>query len=89
MAIMTDTDRSSRDVKQPVAQWLRGNDHPTALADYQRPYVWPESHVTAFTETILDALFPSETDGAEKNDSAERSPDIGVVIVEKKQRKND
>lgn len=82
MATMTDTDRSSGDIKKSVAQWLRGNDRPTALADYQRPYVWPESHVTAFTETILDALFPSETEGTEKKDTTERAPDIGVVIVE-------
>lgn len=82
MAIMTDTDRSSGDIKQSVVQWLRVADRPTALADYQRPYVWPESHVTAFTETILDALFPSQTDGTGMREMAGRALDIGVVIVE-------
>lgn len=73
MAIMTDNEPSSDGIKKSVADWLLREDHSTAVADFQRPYTWSESHVTAFTQSLLDALFHPE----------KGAPDIGVVVIEK------
>lgn len=70
---MTETDRNSDGIKKSVADWLLQEDQPTAVADFQRPYTWSESHVTAFTQSLLDALFHPE----------KGAPDIGVVVIEK------
>ena len=70
---MPDTDNSSEEIRRFVAQWLLEENRRTAVADFQRPYTWSESHVTAFTESLFDSLFHSETS----------APDIGVVVIEK------
>ena len=70
---MTDTEPSSDGIKKSVADWLLREDHSTAVADFQRPYTWSESHVTAFTQSLLDAMLHPE----------KGAPDIGVVVVEK------
>lgn len=59
-------------VDRSVVDWLIFENKTISISDYQRPYVWSESHVTAFTENLLDTLFNNEN-GA---------PDIGVVIIE-------
>ena len=69
---MPDADNNTEEIRRSVAQWLLEENHRTAVADFQRPYTWSESHVTAFTESLLDSLFQPET-GA---------PDIGVVVIE-------
>lgn len=73
---MGNTYHGSKDVKCSVVEWLRGEDH-VAIADYQRSYAWSESHVTAFVETLLDAL------ADEEKGAGTRAPDIGVVVIEK------
>lgn len=73
---MGNTYHGSKDVKCSVVEWLRGEDH-VAIADYQRSYAWSESHVTAFVETLLDAL------ADEEKGTGTRAPDIGVVVIEK------
>lgn len=73
---MGNTYHGSKDVKCSVVEWLRGEDH-VAVADYQRSYAWSESHVTAFVETLLDAL------ADEEKGAGTRAPDIGVVVIEK------
>lgn len=75
---MGNTYHGSKDVKCSVVEWLRGEDH-VAIADYQRSYAWSESHVTAFVETLLDALADQE------RGAGTRAPDIGVVVIEKTQ----
>lgn len=70
---MPDTDNSTEEIRRFVAQWLLEENRRTAVADFQRPYTWSESHVTAFTESLLDSLFHPETS----------APDIGVVVIEK------
>ena len=52
---MGNTYHGSKDVKLSVVDWLSQKKH-IAIADYQRSYAWSESHVTAFVETLLDAL---------------------------------
>lgn len=69
---MPDTDNNSEEIRRFVAQWLLEENRRTAVADFQRPYTWSESHVTAFTESLLDSLFRPE----------KGSPDIGVVVIE-------
>ena len=71
--LMSDTDNSSEEIRRFVARWLLEENRRTAVADFQRPYTWSESHVTAFTESLFDSLFHSETS----------APDIGVVVIEK------
>lgn len=71
--LMPDTDNSTEEIRRFVAQWLLEENRRTAVADFQRPYTWSESHVTAFTESLLDSLFHPETS----------APDIGVVVIEK------
>ena len=73
---MGNTYHGSKDVKLSVVDWLREEDH-VAIADYQRSYAWSESHVTAFVETLLDAL------ADEERGAGTRAPDIGVVVIEK------
>lgn len=73
---MGNTYHGSKDVKCSVVEWLRGEDH-VAIADYQRSYAWSESHVTAFVETLLNAL------ADEEKGAGTRAPDIGVVVIEK------
>ena len=75
---MGNTYHGSKDVKCSVVEWLRGEDH-VAIADYQRSYAWSESHVTAFVETLLDALADQE------RGAGTHAPDIGVVVIEKTQ----
>ena len=74
---METADQGSKDLKRSVVKWLCEKGHHIAVADYQRSYAWSESHVTAFVETLLDALADEEK-GAET-----RAPDIGVVVIEK------
>lgn len=69
---MPDTDNNTEEIRRFVAQWLLEENRRTAVADFQRPYTWSESHVTAFTESLLDSLFRPE----------KGSPDIGVVVIE-------
>ena len=69
---MPDTDNNTEEIRRFVAQWLLEDNRRTAVADFQRPYTWSESHVTAFTESLLDSLFRPE----------KGSPDIGVVVIE-------
>lgn len=69
---MPDTDNNTEEIRRFVAQWLLEENRRTAVADFQRPYTWSESHVTAFTESLLDSLFRPENG----------SPDIGVVVIE-------
>ena len=68
---MSEIEFTPKDLKRSVVDWLLER-HPAAVADYQRSYAWSESHVTAFTETLLDEL-SGEGTGA---------PDIGVAVVE-------
>lgn len=69
---MPDTDNNTEEIRRFVAQWLLEENLRIAVADFQRPYTWSESHVTAFTESLLDSLFRPE----------KGSPDIGVVVIE-------
>lgn len=69
---MPDTDNNTEEIRRFVAQWLLEENRRTAVADFQRPYTWSESHVTDFTESLLDSLFRPE----------KGSPDIGVVVIE-------
>ena len=69
---MSDTDNNPEEIRRFVARWLLEENRRTAVADFQRPYTWSESHVTAFTESLLDSLFHPETS----------APDIGVVVIE-------
>lgn len=69
---MPDTDNNTEEIRRFVAQWLLEENRRIAVADFQRPYTWSESHVTAFTESLLDSLFRPE----------KGSPDIGVVVIE-------
>ena len=71
IASMSEIEFTPKDLKRSVVDWLLER-HPAAVADYQRSYAWSESHVTAFTETLLDEL-SGEGTGA---------PDIGVAVVE-------
>lgn len=74
---MENVDHGSKDLKQSVVEWLCEEGHHIAIADYQRSYAWSESHVTAFVETLLDAL------ADEEKGAGTRAPDIGVVVIEK------
>lgn len=74
---METADQGSKDLKRSVVKWLCEKGHHIAVADYQRSYAWSESHVTAFVETLLDAL------ADEKKGAGTRAPDIGVVVIEK------
>lgn len=69
---MSEIEFTPKDLKRSVVKWLCEKGHHIAVADYQRSYAWSESHVTAFTETLLDEL-SGEGTGA---------PDIGVAVVE-------
>lgn len=69
---MPDTDNNLQEIRRFVAKWLLEEDRRTTIADFQRPYAWSESHVTAFTESLLDTLFHPE----------KGAPDIGVVVIE-------
>lgn len=60
-------------VNLSVVDWLLFEDTTINIADYQRPYVWSESHVTAFVENLLDTLLHRE----------KGAPDIGVIIIER------
>lgn len=73
---METADQDSEDLKKSVVKWLSEKEH-IAIADYQRSYAWSESHVTAFVETLLDAL------ADEEKEAGTRAPDIGVVVIEK------
>ena len=73
---METADQDSEDLKKSVVEWLSEKEH-IAIADYQRSYAWSESHVTAFVETLLDAL------ADEERGAGTRAPDIGVVVIEK------
>lgn len=70
---MPDADNNTEEIRRFVARWLLEENRRTAVADFQRPYTWSESHVTAFTESLLDSLFHPE----------KGAPDIGVVVIEK------
>ena len=70
-------DQGSEYLKKFVVAWLCEKGHHIAIADYQRSYAWSESHVTAFVETLLDAL------ADEERGAGTRAPDIGVVVIEK------
>ena len=70
---MENVDHGSKDLKQSVVEWLCEEGHHIAIADYQRSYAWSESHVTAFVETLLDAL------ADEERGAGTRAPDIGVI----------
>lgn len=72
---MSEIEFTPKDLKRSVVDWLER--HPAAVADYQRSYAWSESHVTAFVETLLDAL------ADEEKGAGTRAPDIGVVVIEK------
>lgn len=74
---METADQGSKDLKRSVVKWLCEKGHHIAVADYQRSYAWSESHVTAFVETLLDAL------ADEEKGAGTRAPDIGVVVIEK------
>lgn len=74
---MENVDHGSKDLKQSVVEWLCEEGHHIAIADYQRSYAWSESHVTAFVETLLDAL------ADEERGAGTRAPDIGVMVIEK------
>lgn len=74
---MSEIEFTPKDLKRSVVDWLER--HPAAIADYQRSYAWSESHVTAFVETLLDALADQE------RGAGTRAPDIGVVVIEKTQ----
>lgn len=76
---METADQGSKDLKRSVVKWLCEKGHHIAVADYQRSYAWSESHVTAFVETLLDALADQE------RGAGTRAPDIGVVVIEKTQ----
>ncbi len=76
MTSVKTADQGSKDVKRSVVEWLREKEH-IAVSDYQRSYAWSESHVTAFVETLLDAL------ADEERGAGTRAPDIGVVVIEK------
>lgn len=76
LTFMGNTYHGSKDVKLSVVEWLSKKKH-IAIADYQRSYAWSESHVTAFVETLLDAL------ADEERGAGTRAPDIGVVVIEK------
>ena len=69
-------DQGSEYLKKFVVAWLCEKGHHIAIADYQRSYAWSESHVTAFVETLLDAL------ADEERGAGTRAPDIGVVVIE-------
>ena len=73
---METADQDSEDLKKSVVEWLNEKEH-IAIADYQRSYAWSESHVTAFVETLLDAI------ADEEKGAGTRAPDIGVVVIEK------
>lgn len=73
---MATADQDSEDLKKSVVEWLSEKEH-IAIADYQRSYAWSESHVTAFVETLLDAI------ADEGKEAGTRAPDIGVVVIEK------
>lgn len=60
-------------VNLSVVDWLLFEDTTINIANYQRPYVWSESHVTAFTENLLNTLLNRE----------KGAPDIGVIIIER------
>lgn len=74
---METADQGSKDLKRSVVKWLCEKGHHIAVADYQRSYAWSESHVTAFVETLLNAL------ADEEKGAGTRAPDIGVVVIEK------
>lgn len=74
---MSEIEFTPKDLKRSVVKWLYEKGHHIAVADYQRSYAWSESHVTAFVETLLDAL------ADEEKGAGTRAPDIGVVVIEK------
>lgn len=74
---MSEIEFTPKDLKRSVVKWLCEKGHHIAVADYQRSYAWSESHVTAFVETLLDAL------ADEEKGAGTRAPDIGVVVIEK------
>ena len=76
MTSIETADQDSEHLKKSVVEWLSEKEH-IAIADYQRSYAWSESHVTAFVETLLDALADGE------KGAGTRAPDIGVVVIEK------
>lgn len=75
-----------------VLTWLKANSQPIQIADYQRPYCWNENQVTAFVESILQAVLSSNSQTNLKPDARSQfpvveSPDIGLIVIEKKHGK--